>query len=556
MKFVDPNNPGTENTDESPLFRNDGEVDLMKSESGFENITGNSVDTPIVEPLAETISTPEQLNPVQDIIEVKEDVVNEIPVENSTFNSSPLETNAAELNNNPILPPDNKDINEPIVNQVNPVVNEPILNTSSEPNNSLFDKPKKKGKGLLITILIVLLLVGAVCAYYFVFLSSKNVIGKSFDKINVEVSNKYEKLTVTDKPKNLILSGDFSISSDVKELKDISKFKLNYDFGIDIENETLKANVAVNYDSQKAIDLLAYYKANIFYLNEESLLPRMLMLDMSNSKIDFSALMETENINYPYLVKVVTTAIKDNIDFSKISKTLSFNETTDFVAIKLVYAFDTNENKNLTTSVVNAILDDEEALNIYSKINNLTIDEAKDKLNYTLTNTDYSVKATDITTYYNVFNGELLKIVISSEEEKVEFTKNKDDYTVDCISYGDEATSIKIVSLKDYSEIKISGSMLTQGTTSTFEMNIKNSNENENKTTTSIEAIYTPDIDKSSEKVTVNVKSSFEKNATIESVDTKDAAALDQWSAEELNGLYNNIYELLSKFGLEDYITE
>jgi hypothetical protein len=98
--------------------------------------------------------------------------------------------------------------------------------------------------------------------------------------------------------------------------------------------------------------------------------------------------------------------------------------------------------------------------------------------------------------------------------------------------------------------------MLTQGTTSTFEMNIKNSNENENKTTTSIEAIYTPDIDKSSEKVTVNVKSSFEKNATIESVDTKDAAALDQWSAEELNGLYNNIYELLSKFGLEDYITE
>ena len=546
MKFMDSSNSENQTEGDTPVFKTDNGVDLMKSEKGFENIVG-SEPTEVVEPKAETITSPEQLDNAEEVVPTVED-----PVKNDLFNkvvdNDPMGLEPKE--ETPIVEATtpSEENNMPVENLAK--TEEPVTTTNTQ---LPFMEPKKKGvSGILVVLLIIMFFVAAGCVYYFIFLTPDKILTKTFDGFYSEVNTLSKELDKTMKYTSVHSKGSVTLEAKMKDLSMFDGYKLDFDLGYDKTNKKVSADLGLSGGGEELLNVLLFAKENDGYFDVSGITPKMLKADISEFSEYIYLDKETEKIDINYLVTVMGNAFQKAMDKSKITKKISYGDPVEKkLGIVLTYDVDAAEYRKVVTAVFDALSTDTKALEILKTISSYeTTDEVKEALTEELQFMDFNIVDTKVTIMTDVFTNELLYFGIKSSEFEMTTKEVNGVLNLNAVALGDNAQSINLEYNKTSKELKMVMSVLEDGVTSTFDINVKINVKSDKNVEVTSTITATPDSTKQGETIKVTVVENSEWDAKIEDIDVSKAVLPEELTEEELVQMTEAISGLLQLFGM------
>ncbi len=414
--------------DKAPLFKNDSEVDLLKSEAGFEKVEGNNVSTVIIEPQAETITSPEQLNTGTDpLTDSNLSVVDDDPMKLNTIDGQNLGIgNSAETNPTPemkMAPPENQ------------------INEKKE--------PKKSGGGLKILLVIIIVIVALFAILYFVILTPKNIISKSLDTLSSDLN-----VLVTGGKKvadftTIESTGKVTFNTTESSYLTLDGTSLDYDIGYDKINSKAKVLLSIKKETTSLLGITAFYKENTIYLDE--LLDKNPMVKYKYEKMNIDeAIKDKESVvtdvDYNYLISVIKTGLLNSISQDKLTRKIVYGEKVDKkLGIKLSYVLDKEEYAKVFRGIIDTLENDEKALEEITKIvSTSTSEETKAYLDEYVSSMGTDVPTTTIDLYLDPISNSIYYSSIKSEKEELTYSDNEGLIVFNYSLLGNDASSFKI----------------------------------------------------------------------------------------------------------------
>ncbi len=298
------------------------------------------------------------------------------------------------------------DINQNYGNNVDMVNNQNVA--VDPPINATVKKDKKKGKGFLVFLLIILLV--AVCAggvWYF-FLKDKffkqsprEVFVKTFNSFNtdIELSDDFK-----------TLKGNMSL---ILESKNNSLKKVEFLLTTDIDKESSYYNYGVDfkYNGQSALNGDIYYLDKQLYVNSKQLYTNLLKVDSDYVSFDFSSFNTESNIKV--ILDSYIKALKDSL------KDEYFTQSSeDNLNVSTLNLTETNY-KNIINDVKSNLKSNDEFVNEMTKNSGKSIDEVMSSLNTDIE--DFSNMTISI--YTNSQNS-VVKVKVLNTDDDISVTFN------------------------------------------------------------------------------------------------------------------------------------
>lgn len=519
MKFMENSNNDNVQPGETPLFKNDGNVDLMKAQNGFENIVEGGKSDEVVEPKREVITTPEELNIVP---EMKEESNNELI--NDAFGlPKPVENNG--------------------VAEETPVI--------VETEKPVIENPKKKSKkGLIITLIILLVILAIIVIYYFVLLSPKRVLQNTMNKTYSEIESLETSIKDFFDFSTIKTSGNLSYDTTIKKFSSYKGYNINYEIVYDKANDKVNSTIALLNGSKNELLKANYFlKEGISYIDIIDITPKFIKFN-TNKYVDKVNNSEDKikDIDYNYLINKLGNIIINSIDEKKLNRTIVYNEAFDkALSVKIVYSLDKEEYKNIITSIVNGLKQDDKAIEELAKINNINNDEVKSKLDSIIDETKYI--DTNITVYTNVFTNKLMRIDIKNDETTIKYVDNNITKEIAQTEIGETTYSIETIYNMNNKQLQVNVTETEKNITKNIILTISSSAIENNKSTNSIEIVYKPDNSMPDENMTIKVDNSLEIDSTFEDMDISNSSSLRDLTEEESTNMLNALYDFLSGIG-------
>ncbi len=351
---------------------------------------------------------------------------------------------------------DNSSLNpvEIVDSSVNEVEKTPDMGTGVSPieasmNSS--EKPKKSFVGPIIGIIAVLLIVGGIYCYFNNKKRAvKNIINNVYDKFeSLSIENDINEI----KDKSVLVSGDFSITTNIPELMDLSGEKLNYTFGIDYPNKKMEMGASLEENGLKIIDAAMYIVNNSAYVSLKDDFDKLIKVDVEGIEDIFNS---TSNSNLSeadikYLVKSYKDILIDSIDSSDLVKSTATItlDGKDTKVTKLTYDMTSQRAAKLVNNIIDGTLKDSRLLEILSSLSGSSVDELKDELKSSkITDTsDLGSGSVTFDIYTKGFNNTFVGMDIQGI---IQIRKNSDNVTIEA-GVGTEKISLVIKKLDDNS---------------------------------------------------------------------------------------------------------
>ena len=352
----------------------------------------------------------------EDIINNESQNVEDIPA--ATIDVDPIKVASEHINNNGTGISDN-DLFKPISDANSQTINS---NTSDSNNNDFMIK-KDKRIWPIVLIVVLLIVVGLGCSYYFVVMSPKNIFSKTIDIMYTKLDNNLKSY------KNVYSSKDFSIGEgNILFTLNEPKINLNIDYygaeNIKEKKAYLEANVKSN--DKDIISATIYNEKDMIYLLSKDLYSKVVGIKLNEN--DLSSIYERSDVDIDdirYILTLVKDTIKNNINYNKIEKSLKTDSGLYFEAI---YNFDKEEQKNLFDAIRKALIEDEKVPGILSKISGqeVTKDDLKNILSSSTTEDDRSDMK--IILHSDIISGSISYFEMSNEDGKATI-ESKDEET-------------------------------------------------------------------------------------------------------------------------------
>lgn len=477
----------------------------------------------------------------EDIINNESQNVEDIPA--ATIDVDPIKVASEHINNNGTGISDN-DLFKPISDANSQTINS---NTSHSNNNDFMIK-KDKRIWPIVLIVVLLIVVGLGCSYYFVVMSPKNIFSKTIDIMYTKLDNNLKSY------KNVYSSKDFSIGEgNILFTLNEPKINLNIDYygaeNIKEKKAYLEANVKSN--DKDIISATIYNEKDMIYLLSKDLYSKVVGIKLNEN--DLSSIYERSDVDIDdirYILTLVKDTIKNNINYNKIEKSLKTDSGLYFEAI---YNFDKEEQKNLFDAIRKALIEDEKVPGILSKISGqeVTKDDLKNILSSSTTEDDRSDMK--IILHSDIISGSISYFEVSNEDGKATI-ESKDEETN--IFIKDLANKEDIMSVK-IDKNSVSGTLYgtdtdVSGNKTTMKIvfSIKNNKISDKKSEISSSfSIYNGDS--TDPMATVALTSKVDLDAKPKEFDKSNVVMFDKLTEEDMMQIQTNLLSLIEKLGIE-----
>lgn len=514
---------------------------------------------------------------------------NSMPNQNNTINNG-VNSGINNVNNdfnNASLTPNmnygsmNNNISNPTVGNFNGNMVGSSSNSYNSGRNDDFMFKKEKKTWPIVLIVIVLLIAGLLCGYYFVIMSPKNIMTKTIDSMYTKVDEAYKSIKDSQSKNNSkgVVDGNITFTS--KELN--ANLSADYYMGYDISNEEkpmVYFETNAKYNDKGPVNAAFYVENNMVYLLVKDIYSKAIGFDLKtlgniaggNNNTNCNGVNGTncassdalagpnvalDDIDFnvddiKYLTDLIKDSIKNSINYDKVSKTI---KTDSGLYFEIVYNFDSEEQDNIVKGMKNAIKNDDKALEILAKMYGSTKDEIKNSLNdnddslssiksNSTASADANLKVILHTgvidnklTYFEMSNDNaILTAVVNGEETTIELKENKDSKPVMSVKFDNNSLSGELNSDDgEYNKITFS---------------VKTTNKDKNSEVTSSFAIYSSK-DSSNPAFNITVTANDKPGEQMKSFDKTNVVMYDKLTENDINTMAYNLINLLDKLGIK-----
>lgn len=319
-----------------------------------------------------------------DIQNVNNNMVSSSTVNN--FDSNSITPNNVQSMNNNINNAPSIDTN--VNNSINNInTNNTIENHNSVPNNTNINAKQnddfmiKKEKKIwpIILIVVILLIVGLVCGYYFIVMSPKNILNKAIDNMYSKVDKIYKSIN-ENKSKETSLKGvtEGNLIITTKSLN--INGSANYYLGYDVSDENnIKAylETSVKYNNAEPVNGTVYLEKDIVYILVKEIYNKALGISLKSAMNDKTCNDSTQTDCIPessiikpneifkeenkldisvddvkHITDLIKESLKKSINYDKVTKSI---KTDSGIYFETVYNFDSEEQENVNKEIINGL---------------------------------------------------------------------------------------------------------------------------------------------------------------------------------------------------------
>lgn len=548
----------------SPMDNNNVNSDTSTPVSAFDNVTP-VVDNSVVNNNVEAAHVQNTVEPtVQEVVQPE---VSAEPTIELTPNDN-LSSEAAVVNNQSEVAPSVEPIQS--VN-ASDAIQSPFKDAPEE--SISFDGPKKKNPAIKIIIAVVALIILAVVGFYcyssFVLVTGKNVvktsITKVYDSVISSVDKAEKKMLVIDPSKDIVgVSGNINFGSNYKDdsidLTNLSKYTIKYDSAFDLSKESMFITAILDKEGNDLIDGNILLKNNKLTIGSNKLSLYSYQTSMPSS-MNFEFKQSVTLNDVKKLIEKAKVATLNNIDEKSITKTSGKRQDKNYTKV----TYEMNMSK-MTKDIINAYINDNEAIEILSRLTTLSKEDVTNKLKDELENFDESKNIyADI--YVDNLFGNFIGMTLRNTEGKetieidnidgnYQFSMKDDssytfkgNYMSDTktlnVYYNDDKYSIEL-SIKEVSDSKINVSFNAgdKNNKLSVDMDIDNVVSG-NKQTIKLGAKVKVVADEENIDFNVNGETNIVKGAEVKDNSSMFVKDINEMTQEELYDIQNKASEVL-----------
>lgn len=250
---------------------------------------------------------------------------------------------------------------------------------------------KKKGKGGLIAIIILIIAILGVGGFFLfkffllpMLIQPKQVFETAVNTAAKEINN-----SISTKLHNKsIYSIQADVDSNIELFKEFSGYKYNFKYGYDHDNKLLEIGYGVKDPYEVDHSFYSYVKDDKTYerySNYQSLIYTGAFTESSDLSKLFNKLANSNisSEDSTYIVNKISNELINTFDESKFTKedasVVVNGETIN--GVKNKYSLDYNSLENTYRTIASSIVNDEKALKILASINGTTPGQLEEKLN-------------------------------------------------------------------------------------------------------------------------------------------------------------------------------
>lgn len=538
---------------ESNEVKNEGynnentEIISIPTDVSSSDITMNVENNPSVEDINVNIS---ENNSEMELPKKEENIITDSAISNEmneplSVPVDPIKAASEHINNSATQPSEN-DLFKPIGEPGS--INQPMSSNAPVSNNNDFMIKKDKKVWPIVLIVVLLLVVGLGCTYYFVIMSPKNIFTKTIDSLFTEVDNGLKSY------KDVYTSKDSSVGEgNVLVTATEPKINLSIDYYIaeNIKDKKAYLEANVKSDNKDVISATIYNEKDMLYILSKDIYSKAIGIKFEEG--DLASIYESSDIDIDdirYIVTLVKDTIKNNINYEKVTKTL---KTDSGLYFETIYNFDKAEQKSLSDAIRKALTEDEKMPGILSKISGkeITKDDLKDI--FSSSTNDEDRIDTKIILHTDVINGKVTYFEFSNKEGKATFEISGEEVNI----------LVKdVVENKDMLSVKIDNNSVSgtvygdnsdlSGNVSTAKVvfSIKNNKISDKKY--EISSSFSIYKDDATEPLgTMTFTSKIDSEAKPKEFDKTGVVMSDKLTEEDMVEIQMNLFSLLEKIGIE-----
>jgi hypothetical protein len=258
----------------------------------------------------------------------------------------------------------------------------------NEQINDNFNAEKtNKKKGLIVgAILITLLIVVALLAYFFMFNNPKFIFSKAIDKIFTVNTKTYDSMKFDSTIKATVETDDYSL----KDYTSIfEKVTLRVGTQLDVKNKQEIVDLGIKYDNQAVADAQIYYNNGEMYAYLEGLFDKYIELDMdeeSRAQMDEIFKMATAEEEIETAEKVLKTIkdefkmqLKEKGEFEKEKATITVGNNEEKVA-KISVKLTQEQLYDIISSMCTELAKNDKFINSIEGLDKETLIEVSEKI--------------------------------------------------------------------------------------------------------------------------------------------------------------------------------
>lgn len=528
-----------------------------------------------------------------DIQNVNNNMVSSSTVNN--FDSNSITPNNVQSMNNNINNAPSIDTN--VNNSINNInTNNTIENHNSVPNNTNINAKQnddfmiKKEKKIwpIILIVVILLIVGLVCGYYFIVMSPKNILNKAIDNMYSKVDKIYKSIN-ENKSKETSLKGvtEGNLIITTKSLN--INGSANYYLGYDVSDENnIKAylETSVKYNNAEPVNGTVYLEKDIVYILIKEIYNKALGISLKSAMNDKTCNDSTQTDCIPessiikpneifkeenkldisvddvkHITDLIKESLKKSINYDKVTKSI---KTDSGIYFETVYNFDSEEQNNVNKEIINSLKNDDKTLEILAKMYGTTKEEVKksfDSMDASMgsvkgnstTSTDSDLK---IVLHTGLTNNKLTYFELSGKDAGLFTTINGEEITMELKESKDSKTPV--ISIKfdnnlfsgeiNIEEKKYGKNLVFPGYKITF--SVKETKKDKDSEISSSFAVYL-DKDLNTPEISVAFTANNKEGEEIKTFDKNNSVMTDKLTEEEANKIAENLTKLLDRLGIK-----
>lgn len=488
-------------------------------------------------------------------------------------------------------------INTSVNNSINIMEpNSTIENHNSIPNNTNINTSQnddfmiKKEKKIwpVILIVVILLIVGLICGYYFIMMSPKNILSKTIDNMYSKVDKIYKSINENkNKEASLkgVTEGNFIITSKSPNINGSADYYLGYDVS-DENNIKTYLEASIKYNNADPVNGSVYLEKDIAYILIKEIYNKALGISLKSKMTDTTCNDSTQTDCIPessilnpseifneenkldisvddvkHITDLIKESLKKTINYDKVTRSI---KTDSGVYFETIYNFDSEEQDNVNKGIIDGLKNDDKALEILAKIYGTTKEEMKKSFDSmdvsmssvkenstTSTNSDLKIilhtgLADNKLTYFELSGKEAgLFITINDEEITMELKESKDSKnSVLSIKFDNNSFSGEInIEEKNYAE-----RIIVPGLKITF--SVKETKKDKGNEVSSSFAIYSAK-DLNTPEISVAFTANNKEGEEMKTFDKSNSVMTDKLTEEEVNKIAENLDKLLNRLGIK-----
>lgn len=417
---------------------------------------------------------------------------------------------------------------------------------------------KKKGKGALGFIVVLLVLAGVAFGVYQVFMNNPHNVYKTIvSKIFTAAKNSADAGIDMNVP--FTISGNVKVETNIEGMDALKDYSFDYLAGIDIPNNKIEGMFGLNEKDNELLQVFAYFTDKKMFINSEKLYDKLLYVQEAD--FDLSELIDSELIqDQLYLYDVAEKAIVNALtkdDFEKQSTSIIINGAETKVTENYVVITAQNIG-TIMARVLNTFKNDSKALDVLAEMSQVSkeeiislIDEmlaeeysGEDQVRisfYTksLTNkvVGYAIKANDVEILKAAFEDEKGKLEIYADMAVATFEKNGN--VIDAtISYAGQVLGTGKITTVSENECTIEVSAM--GVTGSISISSKEVSDN-----LSTQSLIVDFSLPKSLTFKLTLTNQIELNKAVANIDTSNAKDINDLTEYEQEQIASKLEEIL-----------